>query len=125
MAQLPPTQADASLQSLIEKAKADLVKQFAIRADQIQVVEARAVTWPDASLGCPQPDLAYAQVLTPGYLVLLEADGKQYPYHADQAEQLILCLRNVAGAGTEMPLFPPIPVNPTELKDGVPWVPVN
>ena len=125
MAQLPPTQADADLQSLIEKAKADLIKQFAIHADQIQVVEARAVTWPNASLGCPQPGQDYAQVLIPGYWVLLEAEGRQYPYHADRAEKLILCMSAAAGLGTEMPLFPPIPVNPTEIKDGEPWVPVN
>lgn len=125
MAQLPPTQADADLQSLIEKAEADLIKQFAVHAAQIQVVEARAVTWPNAALGCPQPGQAYAQVITPGYWVLLEADGKRYSYHADQAEQLILCMSAAGGPGTEMPLFPPIPVNPTEIKDGEPWVPVN
>jgi hypothetical protein len=123
--QAASTPADAVLQRLIEKAKADLVQQFAISADQIRVVEAREVTWPDASLGCPQPASAYAEVLTPGYWVLLEADGRQYPYHADQAEQLILCLSDTAGSGTPISPFPPIPVNPTELKDGEPWVPVN
>jgi hypothetical protein len=110
---------------LIEKAKADLVQQFDIRADQIQVVDARAVTWPDTSLGCPQPAQAYAQVLTPGYWVLLEADSQKYPYHADQAEQLILCQNPSSNLETEMPSFPLIPVNPTEIKDGEPWVPVD
>ena len=86
--------ATSAPREIIEKAKADLVKQFGVNADQIRVTEARAVTWPDASLGCPQPDMAYAQVITPGYWILLEADGKQYPYHTDQNEQIILCLGN-------------------------------
>ncbi len=107
---------------IIEKAKADLVKQFGVNANQIRIMEARAVNWPDASLGCPQPDLAYAQVLSPGYWVLLEADGKQYPYHTDQNEQIILCLGNPSDPESPLPL---IPVNPDEIDDGQPWMPVD
>jgi hypothetical protein len=107
---------------IIEKAKADLVKQFGMSADQVRVLEAMAVTWPDASLGCPQPDMAYAQVLSPGYWVLLEADGRQYPYHTDQDEQIILCLGNSSDPESPRPL---IPVNPDEIQDGQPWVPVE
>ncbi len=107
---------------IIEEAKDDLVKQFGVNADQIHVTESRAVTWPDASLGCPQPDMAYAQVITPGYWVLLEADGKQYPYHTDQNGQFILCLGNSSNPGSELPM---IPVVPGEIDDGQPWMPVD
>ena len=35
------------------------------------------MTWSDASLGCPQPDMGYAQVVTPGYLVLFrDSEGR-------------------------------------------------
>ena len=123
----PPDLENATIapREIVEKAKADLVKQFGITANEIRVVEARATTWPDASLGCPQSDSVYAQVLTPGYWILLESDGRQYPYHTDQADQLILCLRNPSNSETERPPLPIIPVNPTEIKDGEPWVPVN
>jgi hypothetical protein len=121
--QLPDIKnASSAPREIIEKAKADLVKQFGVNADQIRVVEARAVTWPDASLGCPQPDMVYAQVLSPGYWVLLEADGRQYPYHTDQGEQIILCLVNSSDTESPRPL---IPVNPDEIQDGQPWVPVE
>ncbi len=107
---------------ITEKTKADLAKQFGVDTNQIRVVEARAVTWPDASLGCPQPEMAYAQVITPGYWILLEAEGKQYPYHTDQNGQIILCLGNSSDPESRLPL---IPVNPDEIDDGQPWVPVD
>ena len=38
-------------------------------------------TWPDASLGCPEPGMMYAQVLTPGILVVLSYGGELHRYH--------------------------------------------
>ena len=76
---------------LVEKARLDLAKRCAIPPDLIGVAEAHVVEWPDASLGCPQPGMAYAAVITPGYWILLEAQGTQYPYHTDQGEQVVLC----------------------------------
>jgi hypothetical protein len=108
--------------AIIEKIKADLAQKFGVNADKIRVVEARAITWQDASLGCPQPDMAYAQVITPGYWFLLEANGQSYPYHTDQNEQIVLCLGNLSNPESELPL---IPVNPDEIDDGQPWMPVN
>lgn len=107
---------------IIEKAKADLVEKFGVNANQIRVTEARAVTWQDASLGCPQSDMAYAQVLTPGYWILLEAKGQLYPYHTDQNDQIVLCLGNSSDPGSQLPV---LPVNPDEIDDGQPWVPVD
>ena len=48
----------------------------------IKVVSVEAVQWPDTSLGCPQPDMMYAQVVTPGYRIILEAGGQVYEYHS-------------------------------------------
>lgn len=107
---------------IIEKTKTDLVEKIGINANQIRVTEARAVIWQDASLGCPQSDMAYAQIITPGYWILLEADGKQYPYHTDQNGQFILCLGNSSDPGSELPV---IPVVPGEIDDGQPWMPVD
>jgi hypothetical protein len=43
-----------------------------------QVINSVPRDFPDASLGCPQPDMAYAQVITPGFQVLVEADGRRF-----------------------------------------------
>lgn len=109
---------------IIEKVKAHFVNQFGVSADQIRIKEATAVNWPDASLGCSQPDVIYAQVITPGYWILLEAKGHLYPYHTDENEQIVLCLGNSFDPESELPL-PVIPVNPDEILDGQPWMPVD
>lgn len=51
----------------------------------------QAVEWSEASLGCPQPGMLDAQVITPGFLVVLEATGEQYKYHTDVGRLVLLC----------------------------------
>ncbi len=123
----PPTtdQSATVPRQLTEKAKAHLAKLLDIDVSEIRVVEALAVYWPDTSLGCPQPGIAYAQMIVPGYRLVLEANGQQYPYHTTLAGQIILCKVQEAGPSTETPLRPLLPVNPTEIQDGQPWMPVN
>jgi hypothetical protein len=69
----------------------------AIAADQhvsetaVQVMAFEPRTWPDSSLGCPQPGQVYLDVLTPGYLALVEIDGQRFEYHADERGNLVRC----------------------------------
>ena len=79
------------LEFLTEKAKEDLAQRLHLLIAQINLVETRAVTWSDSSLGCPQKGMFYTQVLTDGYLIRLEVDGTQYEYHADQNNYVFLC----------------------------------
>jgi hypothetical protein len=44
--------------------------------------------FPDPSLGVPEPGEVYAQMLTPGYVIELVANGETYAYHAS-AERLV------------------------------------
>jgi len=37
--------------------------------------------WGDASLGNPEPGIMYAQMITPGFKMLLAAGGSTYTYH--------------------------------------------
>jgi len=66
---------------LIESAKMDLAQRLSVPISQIEAIETKEATWPDASLGCPEPGIVYAQVVTPGYLVMLEYAGNEYEYH--------------------------------------------
>ena len=52
-----------------------------IPVQSIQVDSVRAVDWRDSSLGCPQPDQAYLQVITPGHRIALRVDGVFYYVH--------------------------------------------
>ena len=78
-----PIPAVPGLQSLVEKAKADLARRLTVSVNEIILSEATSVIWPDSSLGCPEAGKAYSQVLTPGYLILLEHDGNKFEYHAN------------------------------------------
>lgn len=61
-----------------------LAQSLGVDANQVQVVNFEQVEWPDACLGLPQGDEACAQVLTPGFLVVLEVNGVQYEVRTDQ-----------------------------------------
>ena len=86
-----PVPAISGLPPLIEKAKLDLAQRLSIPTSRINTIEARGVFWPDASLGCPQPDTTYTQVLTPGYFILLESGGNKFEYHADLQNSVFYC----------------------------------
>jgi hypothetical protein len=49
-----------------------------IAPDSVRVISSIPRDFPDASLDCPQPDTAYAQVITPGFQALVEADGRRF-----------------------------------------------
>ena len=72
---VPPEAAEVTL------VKEDLAQRLNIPADQIRVVRVKAVDWPDTSLGCPKPNMLYADVITPGFEIILEAHGQEYAYH--------------------------------------------
>ena len=63
-------------------AVADLAARLSVNPAAITVQVVEPIEWPDASLGCPQPGMMYAQVVTPGYRIVLEVNGKSYEYHA-------------------------------------------
>jgi hypothetical protein len=68
----------------------DLAQRLSIPETEIKVVSVESVEWPDASMGCPQPGMMYAQVISPGYLVILEAGGRSYRYHGGR-NAMFLC----------------------------------
>ncbi|MCD6361678.1 MAG: hypothetical protein J7M38_12560 [Armatimonadetes bacterium] len=75
--------AQENLPPPVNAAIADLAQHMNVAADKIVVVGLEEVTWPDASLGCPEPGKLYAQVLVKGYKVTLEAAGHRFEYHTD------------------------------------------
>ncbi len=82
---------EATMRAMGELARQKLAEELAISADQIIIVGADPVYWSDASLGCPQPDTMYPQVITPGYRVSLAHDGKVYTYHTDTTQMVVRC----------------------------------
>lgn len=85
------TATSSGLEGLIEMAKENLAQRLSIPTSDISLVEAKGVTWSDGSLGCPQAGMAYAQVLTPGYLIKLKYDGRDFEYHAGKDRSFTYC----------------------------------
>lgn len=87
----PPVQTIPGSEKALAAAIADLVKQTGVAPDQVKLVSLEAVEWSDTSLGCPEEGFMYAQVITPGYKIILEVQGQQYEYHTDQMTNVVLC----------------------------------
>ena len=87
----PTLPAEAGLQFLIDKSMADLAQRLAVSINEIILLEATSVVWLDSSLGCPQEGMAYAQVLTPGYLIRLRSGDQEFEYHASRGTEVVYC----------------------------------
>lgn len=85
---IPPL--EGQLNAPVDAAKAALGSELGVTPQDIEVMDVEAVEWPDASLGCPQEGMLYAQVVTPGYRILLKAEGKVFEYHSDR-HHVVLC----------------------------------
>ncbi len=90
---------DPAMEPLVQRAVNDLAQKLSIAPEEITVVEAQAVVWPDASIGCPQPDMMYIQVPQDGAFIQLRAGDQLYNYHNGGRRGLFLCeLTNESGA---------------------------
>jgi hypothetical protein len=74
----------------VRLATADAARRTGAAVAEVTVERVEARTWPDRSLGCPVPGVGYAQVITPGFLIVVQARGQRLEYHTDQ-EQVIQC----------------------------------
>lgn len=86
-----PTPSDPEMQQKVALAKADLARRLSILEDQIELIGAIRVDWPDSSLGCPEPGGEYLHVWVVGELVRLQANGLEYEYHSGPNRSPFLC----------------------------------
>ena len=90
----------AELNALVEKASQDLSTRMAILLTEIKLVEVTEVVWPDAGLGCGKADMMYAQMLTPGYRIVLANGAAQYEYHTDKNQNMMFCEQAITLPGS-------------------------
>lgn len=75
---------------VVSEAITQLSQELNITTEEIDISELSQVDWPDACLGIPLEGQACAQVITPGFRVLLEVDGQQYEFRSNQDGTLLL-----------------------------------
>jgi hypothetical protein len=84
-------QGDPLAYKIVGRATLDLAARLSVDAKDIQLIGVNAVTWPDASLGCPEPGKVYPAVLSPGYQIVLEYAGERHAYHTDRRQGMVYC----------------------------------
>ncbi len=97
-------QADGAGVDIGELVRQVLMQQLQVDADEIEIVSVEEVEWPDSCLGVYTADELCAQVITPGYRVVLEVNGDTYEYHTD-AEGMAIRLAEAPQASIEQPLI--------------------
>lgn len=79
----PPVAPDALIAAIAD--------DLGLSESDVQVLITEPREWPDASLGCPEPGHAYADVITPGYLIVVQAGGEEFEFHTDERETVVRC----------------------------------
>ncbi len=69
--------------SAVAAARADLAARFERDLADVRVVSATPQQWPDSCLGAAEEDEVCAQVITPGYEVVLLLDNNRYTFRTD------------------------------------------
>ncbi len=75
----------------VAAAKQDLIGRLQVDESAIEVLEVKAVQWPDGSLGCPQEGMVYTQAIVNGGQVILGVDDRVYDYRIDDQGNATLC----------------------------------
>ncbi|MHB0858591.1 MAG: PA14 domain-containing protein [Anaerolineae bacterium] len=101
------------------RAVSALASKLGIAADAVQVLSVEDATWPNACLGIAEPGVECTSVPTPGFRVMLAANGTSYEYRTD--------LYDRAREANSSPLSPTstppttaVPTQPTATSTRVP-----
>lgn len=86
---VPAETGAAGEEAIVAAAVEITAKALGVDPNAIQFVSIEAVQWPDSCLGVNLTDQACAEVITPGYRVVLEVDGARYAIHTNQDGSII------------------------------------
>lgn len=75
----------------VATAIADFAGQAQVDPAAVILRQFERVTWPDGSLGCPQPGMMYTQALIDGYWLELAAGDRSAEYHTDLDGRAVSC----------------------------------
>jgi hypothetical protein len=76
--------AQTEVPAIADQCRQDLAQRLSVPLAEITVEQAKAVTFPDGSLGLSRPGEMYTQALVAGYSLTLKASNWQYLYTASE-----------------------------------------
>jgi hypothetical protein len=85
-----PTHINTDLTPAQRIAISTVAQNLGVSPDKIKLVSTEAVDWPDSCLGVETPGIMCSQVVTSGFRVKLEVNGKQVEYHTNQDASVIV-----------------------------------
>lgn len=88
---LEPAPAPVAAEEAVAVAVADLAKRLGVAAGEVEVVVDEAITWPDGSLGCPEPGMSYTQALERGRRIVLRHNDVGFDYHSGRDQTPFYC----------------------------------
>ena len=77
--------------AIVDPIVADAAQRAGVDESAVSIVSYEEVTWPDGSLGCPQPGMGYIQVLIDGYKLIVRAGEVEYDYRGSGVGEFELC----------------------------------
>ncbi|MGZ9165353.1 MAG: hypothetical protein ACXW4U_09270, partial [Anaerolineales bacterium] len=82
--QSTPTHIPVDLTPAQRAALTALSENVGLPVDKIKLVSTEAVEWPDGCLGVQVEGLVCTQVVTPGFRLILEANGRPVEYRTNE-----------------------------------------
>ncbi len=90
-----PTHIPVDITPAQRSALTTLADNLGMSVDEIILVSTESVIWPNGCLGVVKMGVMCTQVEVPGFRIILEANGKQYEFHTNEAGSNV---QSVAGA---------------------------
>lgn len=76
---IPPN--PVKMEPPVDAVKKGLADMLDVEPENIEVVSSEQVWWPNTALGFGEPDKMYADVMIPGYKMILKTGDKEYEVH--------------------------------------------
>ncbi|MEJ2266405.1 MAG: hypothetical protein P8X95_23410 [Anaerolineales bacterium] len=84
-----PTLSPSELSPAVQAAIKQLSSATGVNVQDIQIISTEQVDWPDACLGLPNTGETCAQVVTPGFQVVLQVNGQKYEFRTDKQGNIV------------------------------------
>jgi hypothetical protein len=77
--------------AILEAVQAEAARLASLPVEQLSLVRADEITWPDGSLGCPKPGEMYTQSLVHGFWIVFDSGSETYDFRAASDGSFFRC----------------------------------